>query len=94
MGCRESQIPIAWGDLWQSQEGQGNKRGSERAWGSQQKWDALSNTFNTQMQYEKALIAVGGHLCYRRGHKGERRSIKTIPYLSTFLRTPHHTFAQ
>lgn len=50
----------AWGDLWQCQEGQGNKRGSERAWGSQQKWDTLSNTFNTQMKYEKSLIAVSG----------------------------------
>lgn len=75
-------------------KGKGITRGSERPLGSQQKWDILSNTFNKQMKYEKALIAVGGHLCYRRAHKGERRSIKTILYLSTFHRTSHHTFAQ
>lgn len=50
-------------DLWQSQEGQGNTKGSERALGSQHKWDTPSHTFNTQMQYEEAVIAVGGHLC-------------------------------
>lgn len=70
---------VAWGgvDLLHSQEGQENTRGSEGALGRQQKWDTLSNTFTPQMEYEKALIAVGGHLCYRRAHKGERRSTKT-----------------
>lgn len=81
-------------DLQQSQERRGNTGGSERALGSQQKWDTLSNTFNTQMQHEKALTAVGGHLCYRRAHKREEKSLKTIPYVYTFHRTPHDTFAQ
>lgn len=59
-------------DLQQAQQEQGNPRGSERALGSQQKWDMLSNTFNIT-QCEKALIAVGGHLCYIRTHKGGKK---------------------
>lgn len=92
MGCRERQRHgIAWGG---SPAIPGKAREHKGLRESTGKSDTLSNTFNTQMQYEKALNALAGHLCYRRAHKGERRSIKPIPYLSAFHRTPHHTFAQ
>lgn len=96
MGCRESQRHGKARGGSPATPGKAREHGGlrESTGKSTKVGHTLSNTFNTQMQHEKALTAVGGHLCYRRAHKREEKSLKTIPYVYTFHRTPHDTFAQ